>query len=72
MDLIQPEDTVDLDELFPEHDGSIIAHRGGFKEDTIVRAFQDAGLKEIAFLSAVNVKKKGRSLQLFLASGQKS
>ncbi|KAF5324677.1 hypothetical protein D9611_004093 [Ephemerocybe angulata] len=71
VDLIQPGDQVNLDELFPEHEGSIVAHRGGFKETTIVQAFEKSGLQQVGFRPAVNVKKKGQSLQLFLAKGRK-
>ncbi|KAF6758178.1 hexaprenyldihydroxybenzoate methyltransferase [Ephemerocybe angulata] len=71
VDLIQPGEQVNLDELFPEHEGSIVAHRGGFKETTIVQAFEKSGLQEVEFRPAVNVKKKGQSLQLFLAKGRK-
>ena len=70
VDLIQPgEDVLDLDELFPDHDGTIVAHRGGFREETVVYAFQQAGLEGIEFRPAVKVKKKGHALHLFLAHG---
>ncbi|KAJ3525832.1 hypothetical protein NMY22_g10410 [Coprinellus aureogranulatus] len=72
VDLIQPDDHVDLDELFPEHNSSIVAHRGGFKEEQVVQAFRDAGLDGVEFRPAVNVKKKGHSLRLFLAKGRRS
>lgn len=71
VDLIQPEDSKDLNELFPDHGEGIVAHRGGFKEDTIVQAFRNAALEDIQFGAAVNVKKKGRNLQLFLAKGSR-
>ena len=69
VDLVQPEDARDLDELFPDHDGTIVAHRGGFREETIVQTFQRANLEGIEFRPVVNVKKKGQALHLFLAQG---
>ncbi|TEB31439.1 hexaprenyldihydroxybenzoate methyltransferase [Coprinellus micaceus] len=69
VDLVQHEDAHDLDDLFPDHDGAIVAHRGGFREETVVQAFQRAGLGGIVFCSVMNVKKKGHSLNLFLARG---
>ncbi|KAF9009521.1 S-adenosyl-L-methionine-dependent methyltransferase [Cyathus striatus] len=61
---------VDLDEVFP-HGHGIVAHQGGFKEDEIKGAFEAAGLEEFGFRDAVNVKKKGIAMKLFVATGVK-
>ncbi|RXW21817.1 hypothetical protein EST38_g4043 [Candolleomyces aberdarensis] len=73
VDLIYSESLVDgLDEVFPEHEDGIVAHRGGFKPEAIINAFRNAGLEDVEFQPAINVKKKGHSLQLFLAKGRRT
>ena len=73
VDLIYSESLAEcLDEVFPEHKDGIVAHRGGFKPEVIIDAFRNAGLEDVELQPAINVKKKGHSLQLFLAKGRRS
>jgi hypothetical protein len=72
VDLIYSESLADcLDEIFPEHQDGIVAHRGGFKSEAIIHVFQNVGLEDVEFQAAISVKKKGHSLELFLAKGRR-
>jgi len=74
VDLIRPseEEVNNIDEIFPEHDASIVCHRGGFKEEEIISAFNAAGLQNVCFEAAIPVRKKGYNLKLFLAKGERN
>ncbi|TFK34901.1 hexaprenyldihydroxybenzoate methyltransferase [Crucibulum laeve] len=68
IDLLKAEH-LDLDALFPDHLHHLVAHKGGFREEELRKAFDDGGLKGFEFSDAVNVKKKGEDLKLFIAKG---
>ncbi|KAH6919231.1 hexaprenyldihydroxybenzoate methyltransferase [Coprinopsis sp. MPI-PUGE-AT-0042] len=69
IDLLKA-DGIDMDELFPEHKDHLVAHRGGFTEGEIEKAFEAAGMV-FEFLPSISVKKKGHPLSLFVAKGYK-
>ncbi|KAF8894799.1 S-adenosyl-L-methionine-dependent methyltransferase [Infundibulicybe gibba] len=71
IDLLRT-DAVDDSSIFPEHAGNIVAHKGGFKPEIIQSAFEHAGLDNITLGVAVNAKKAGHNVQLFIAKGIKS
>lgn len=71
IDLLK-DDTLDVDELFPEHGKGIVAHRGGFTQTEIEEAFVAAGLTSLRFGEGIKAKKKGHPVTLFIAQAQAS
>lgn len=71
IDLLKDE-TIDVDELFPEHGThNIVAHRGGFTRVQIQESFTMAGLESFEFKVAIKARKKGYPVTLFVAQGAK-
>jgi len=49
-----------------------VAHRGGFEEEDIRKAFDAAGLQDISFEKVTSARKDGFPVDFFLARGVKS
>lgn len=63
------------DEVFPRDESHIhvVAHKGGFEEADIRKAFDAGGLHDMSFDKVTSTKwKDGRSIDIFLAKGVKS
>ena len=56
---------------FPDNVNHIVAHRGGFEEGDIRKAFEGAGLVSFGFEPVTTAKYGSQSVQLFLAKGIK-
>lgn len=72
VDLLKDEN-VDAEELFPEHTNhDIVAHQGGLSKTQMEEAFVTAAsLGSFKLDNAINAKKRGRPVILFLAQGTK-
>ena len=55
----------------PKDTRHYVAHRNGFDEDDLRRAFQGAGLDSFSFQPAIGAKQRGQDCHLFLAKGLK-
>lgn len=64
IDLLNTDD-VNMDELFTEHKDNLVAHRGGFTEEDVTKAFVAADMS-FEFLPSISVRKKGQLLSLFV------
>jgi SAM-dependent methyltransferase len=70
IDLLKSDDA-ETEDIFPDHPHHVVAHKGGFKEDDLRTAFQEAGLTAFMFNDAMSVKRGGHDLKLFIAKGTK-
>jgi len=62
----------DVNETLHDHQGQSVAHPGGFTEADICAALEAAGLKDISFKAFTEFKKKGQTLEMFIAKGTAS
>ena len=70
IDLIKSEDSIAIfNERHEVH--HVVAHRGGFYEEEIRSAFQEAGLQDVTFEVIAHARKEERVVQFFLAKGVK-